>query len=167
MSDSNKNAGNLFRWVILGILGIFLVFSGHSALNIVYAVFAIGLMLAAAAGIYGWWQARKAGMDDLVGVISSIVMFIVGLWILRNPNSFDRIINMVIGIVLIVSGANWLSINSRAGDRLMSVLSIIAIVVGVFIALSHTATNWVATACGFALIYAAVAGFISEKAFRG
>ena len=65
---------------------------------------------------------------------------------------------------------SWLDggrILSLHGDRLMSILSIIAIVVGVFIALSHTATNWVATACGFALIYAAVAGFISEKAFRG
>ena len=167
MFETNKNAGNLSRWVILGILGIFLVFYRHFALNIIYIVFAIGLMLAAAAGVYGWWQARKAGKDDVIGLVSSAVMFVVGLWILRNPNSFDRIINMIIGVVLIVSGANWLNTNSHeTGNKLMSVLSIVAIIVGVIIATSHAATNWVATVCGFGLIYTAITGFIAEKAFR-
>lgn len=109
MSFDNKNAGILSRWVILGILGLFLLFFRQTAKNIVYAVFGIGLMLAGAASVYGWWQARKDGMEDLIGVAGGIAMFIVGLWIMRNPGTFDRIINMIIGIVLVVSGVNWIN----------------------------------------------------------
>ena len=168
MSFDNKNAGILSRWVILGILGLFLLFFRQTAKNIVYAVFGIGLMLAGAASVYGWWQARKDGMEDLIGVAGGIAMFIVGLWIMRNPGTFDRIINMIIGIVLVVSGVNWINrANQGSGNKTMYILSIVSIVVGIIIAFSHAATNWVVTACGIALIYTAATGFIGEKVLRG
>ena len=168
MFDSNKNAGSISRWAILGILGIFLIFFRHYAKSIVYAVFAIGLMLAGAASVYGWWQAHRTGADDLIGLASGAAMLIAGLWILRNPGSFDRIINMIIGIVLIISGINWLNRASHeTGSKTMLIMSIVSIVAGVIIAFSHAATNWLFSACGFGLVFTAVTGFISEKAFRG
>ncbi len=166
MFDSNKNAGIFSRWVILGILGLFLLFFRQTAKSIVYAVFGIGLMLAGVASVYGWWQARKDGKEDLIGVAGGIAMFVVGLWIMRNPGTFDRIINMVIGIVLVVSGVNWINRANVSGNKTMYILSIVSIVVGVIIAFSHAATNWVVTACAFALIYTAVTGFIGERTFR-
>ncbi len=50
---------------------------------------------------------------------------------------------------------------------MMYILSIVSIVVGIIIAFSHAATNWVVTACGIALIYTAATGFIGEKVLRG
>ena len=167
MFNTNKNAGSISRWVILGILGIFLIFFRRSALNIVYAVFAVGLMLTGVASVYGWWQDHRTGTDDLLGLAGGIAVFAVGLWILRNPGSFDRILNMIIGIVLIVSGVNWINRGRAAGSRVMTILSAVAIIAGILIAFSRSATSWIATACGLSLIYTAVIGFIGEKAFRG
>ncbi|MBQ4436150.1 MAG: DUF308 domain-containing protein [Clostridia bacterium] len=167
-NTTNKNAGNQLRWVILGVLGVLLIVNRRFALNIAYAIFAIGLMLAGILNAYGWWEARKAQHNDPIDLLSGIVLFVVGLWILRNPSSFDRIINMIIGIVLLVSGAKWLIVNKQTNnDKTMSVLSIIAIAAGLVIAMSRAATGWLATACGFCLIYNAVTGYISEKIFRG
>ena len=69
---------------------------------------------------------------------------------------------------MIVSGANWLSKSGHPNqDRLMIVLSIISIVAGLIIALSRAGTAWIATACGFSLIYTAITGFLGERMFHG
>ena len=167
MFNTNKNASSISRWVILGILGIFLIFFRRFALNIVYAVVAVGLMLVGVASVYVWWEDHRAGMNDLLSLAGGLAIFAVGLWILRNPGSFDRILNMIIGVVLIVAGVNWLNRSRASGSRLMTVLSAVAIVAGILIAFSRSATGWIATACGLSLIYTAVIGFIGEKAFRG
>ena len=164
---TNKNAGNTTRWLILGALGILLIINRRFALNIAYIIFAIGLMLAGAASAFGWWERRGLGNDDMVGLVSGIAMFVVGLWIIRNPNSFDKIINVLIGLVLIVTGASWLNENNRTTqDNLVRILSIVAIVVGIMITFSRAATGWIATAGGIGLIYTAVTGLIGEKTFH-
>ena len=167
MFDLNKNAAGISRWVILGILGLFLLFFRQSAKSIVYAVFAIGLMLAGVASVVGWWQEHKVGTDDLFSLGGGVALFIFGIWIFRNPGSFDRILNMIAGVVLVICGINWMNRNAGAnGSKAMSILSIVAIVAGIIIAFSHAATNWVISACGIGLIYTAVTGHISEKSFR-
>ena len=74
---------------------------------------------------------------------------------------------MLIGLVLIVTGASWLNENNRTTqDNLVRILSIVAIVVGIMITFSRAATGWIATAGGIGLIYTAVTGLIGEKTFH-
>ena len=113
----SKNAGNTTRWLILGALGILLIINRRFALNIAYIIFAIGLMLAGVASVIGWWEDRRLGNEELVSLVSGIAMFVIGLWIIRNPNSFDKIINVLIGLVLIVTCASWLSMNGQSDQN--------------------------------------------------
>ena len=164
----NDRIGNNSRWLLFGILGVLLLLNRRFALNIAYILFGIGLMLAGVACIYSWWQSRNQASNDLISPIGGLVLFVVGLWILNNPSSFDGILNVIIGLVLIVSGANWLSKSGHPNqDRLMIVLSIVSIVAGLIIALSRAGTAWIATACGFSLIYTAITGFLGERMFHG
>ena len=163
----SKNAGNTTRWLILGALGILLIINRRFALNIAYIIFAIGLMLAGVASVIGWWEDRRLGNEELVSLVSGIAMFVIGLWIIHNPNSFDKIINVLIGLVLIVTCASWLSMNGHSDqNKLMRILSIVGIVVGILITFSRAATGWIATAGGIGLIYTAVTGLIGEKVFH-
>ena len=163
----SQTAGNTTRWLLLGALGILLIINRRFALNIAYIIFAIGLMLAGVASVIGWWEDRRLGNEELVSLVSGIAMFVIGLWIIRNPNSFDKIINVLIGLVLIVTCASWLSMNGQSDqNKLMRILSIVGIVVGILITFSHAATGWIATAGGIGLIYTAVTGLIGEKVFH-
>ena len=163
----NKDAGGIIRWVLLGVLGLVLIINRRFALNIVYVIFGIGLMLVGISSLVGWWQNRAYQQDDLFSLLGGIALFVIGLWVFRNPSSFDKIINVLIGLVMIVTGVNWLSVNAQGTrDRLMKILSIVAIVLGVMIAFSRAATGWIATAGGIALIYTAVTGLIGEKLFH-
>ena len=96
MNDSmKKNAGNLSRWLIIGVLGLLLIVGQHIAKTILYTLFAVGLLLAGAAGAYGWWQHRSTERDDLVNLLGSIALAVVGIWIMRNTDGFDKIINVL------------------------------------------------------------------------
>ena len=163
---NKKNAGNLSRWVILGALGLLLIVAQRLAKDIVYTVFAIGLLMAGGAGVFGWWQTRSVQRDNLLSLAGSAAMIVVGLWILRNPETFDEVVNIIIGLVLIVAGVYWLSFSLKpVRNTLMIVLGAVAIILGVIIASTHAGTTWLVTAEGVSLIYTAVTGLLSEKIF--
>ena len=92
----NDRIGNNSRWLLFGILGVLLLLNRRFALNIAYILFGIGLMLAGVACIYSWWQSRNQASNDLISPIGGLVLFVVGLWILNNPSSFDGILNVEI-----------------------------------------------------------------------
>ncbi len=163
---NNQNIGNVSRWLIIGALGILLIVAQHLAKTLVYIIFAVGLMLAGGAGALSWWKNRSLERGELVNLVASAALFIVGLWILRNPDGFDKIINVIIGLVLIVAGVYWLNLSRTASDRLMSILSIVSIVLGVIITFSHAGTTWIVKAEGFSLVYSAVTGLIGEKVLK-
>ena len=163
-NETNNNAGNVSRWLIIGALGLLLIIANHLAKTIVYTLFAAGLILAGGAGAYGWWKGGTADRDDKVSLLGSIALVIVGVWILLNSDTFDKIINVVIGLVLIVTGVYRLALNKQAvQDRLLTILSVVSIVLGLIIACSHAGTTWLLKAEGFSLIYTAVTGFIGDK----
>ena len=163
----NKDAGNVTRWVVLGALGIFMIVAQRLAKDVIYIAFGIALVLAALSGAYDWWQHRSAeGGNQLVELLGSIALAVIGLWIFRNPDDFDSVVNVIIGLVLIVAGIYWLSLSRPVKDTLTTVLSIGAIVLGIIIASSHAGTTWLVTAEGISLLYSAVTGLICDKALR-
>ena len=50
--------------------------------------------------------------------------------------------------------------------RVITIILVVAIVVGIMITFSRAATGWIATAGGIGLIYTAVTGLIGEKTFH-
>ena len=160
------NKGNLTGWVILGLLGILLIVGQKVIKDIFYIVMAIGLILAAVAGIVGWWRERAFGLNSLVSLLGNVVLLVIGIWILRHPSRFDTMINVMIGLVLIISGLRYLTYGWRLGrDAVLLAAGALALILGLVIALTNAATSWLVIAEGIGLIYTAVIGFIAEKRF--
>ncbi len=155
--------GGKVSWLILGILGLLLIIGHNAFKDALYIVLGIGLIVAAAVGLYGWWKSRKAGGSLTDGIISA-VMLIVGIWIVSNPGRFDSLINRLIGIALIIVGALWIWQGIKPQkDTVTLILGVIAVLIGVFVATTHAATSFPVIAAGVAMIYAAVTGYITEK----
>ena len=164
MEKTNK--GNLVAWLILGVLGILLIVGQKLIKDVFYIVMAVGLILAAIAGIVGWWKERSFGLSSVVSLLGSVVLLVIGIWILRHPGQFDTMINVMIGLVLIISGLRWITFGWRSGkDYIMLATGAIALILGLIIALTNAATSWLVIAEGVGLIYTAIIGFIAEKRF--
>ncbi len=163
---SKINKGGLMTWLILGILGVLLILGQQFIKDVMYIVMAIGLILAALASIWAWWKEKSTSKDAITTLLGSILLLIIGIWILTHASTFDAIINLSIGIILIVSGIRWFYRGWKIfDDRLMMVLSVIEILLGIFIACTGVATGWPIIVEGAGLIYTALTGFIAEKRF--
>ncbi|MBQ8160817.1 MAG: DUF308 domain-containing protein [Clostridia bacterium] len=160
------NKGNLISWLILLVLGLMLIVGRNIVKDALYIIFAAGLIISAAAGIFGWWKEKKKSRDAIVNLLGCLCLLGIGIWILTRPSEFDTFLNVLIGLVLMVTGVQWL-IRGLRGERdtLMIVLGAISLILGLIIACSSAATSWAVIAEGVGLIYAAVTGFIAEKRF--
>ena len=63
--------------MILGALGLLLIVAQRLAKDIVYTVFAIGLLMAGGTGVFGWWQTRFVQRDNLLSLAGSAAMLVV------------------------------------------------------------------------------------------
>ena len=159
-----KEKSGIAPWLVLGILGILLILGQRAFKNLLYALVGIGLMPPRAAGIWHWWQSRSRSSEAISSLLGSIVFFLVGLWIVTHPTTFDRILNVAIGLVLIICGAMWFSRGLHLG-RSPVVLALAGgeVLLGLIIALNSPLLNWVIIAEGFGLIYTAVGGILTER----
>ena len=160
-----NNKGNTLYWIVLAALGLFLVIWHNAALDIVCKIVAAGLVLASAAGIYGWWKDKSKAPEALAGLLGSVAFCIIGLWIFFKTGAFVRLINVVLGLVMIFCGAynlyrEWKSTR----NTVVMVLACLAVVIGIIIACNNAATTWVVVAAGLGLIYTAVTGYLAERA---
>ena len=163
MKKVKTDKGNLINWLILGLLGLFIIIGRQMAKNIMYRVLGIGLMLAAAASIAGRRKDKSGKPDTVAALMGSVLVFIIGVWILFNPGSFDKLINVVIGAVLVVTGIQWLIRGWYANrDVFTMALSAVSIILGLVIASTNAATTWLVIAEGVGLIYAAINGAVAE-----
>ncbi len=149
-------------WIILGLLGILMIAAQQTIKNAFYVVMAAGLILAGAAGVAAWWQEKPKSPGGLALLIAHIALCCIGIWIVLNPAAFDVMINLLIGLVLIVSGVQWLLRGLTIGDRVIAVLAVISVLLGVFVARTGAATGLPIVLGGASLIYTAAAGFVSE-----
>ena len=160
-----KNKGNTLSWIILAALGLFLVIGHNAALDIVCKVVAAGLVLTAASGVYGWWKTKSKAPDAIASLLGSVLFCVIGLWIFFKTDSFVRLINVVLGLVMIITGAYNLYREWKfSRNPVILVLAGLAVVAGIVIACSNAATTWVVVSAGIGLIYTAVTGFLAERA---
>lgn len=160
-----KNGKQRFiPWLVLAAIGVFLIIGHNLALDIMAKVLAVGLIVTALSGVFAWWKNKSKKSDAIAKLIGSVVLCVVGIWILANSHTFITVINVVLGAIMIISGVLNLYHGWKAGkDTVTMVLSVIGIVLGVIIALNNAATTWMTVAEGIGLIYSAVTGFISER----
>ena len=164
MEKANK--ANLITWLILGILGLMLIVGKKVIKDALYIIMAVGLIIAAVSGILGWWKEKRRSKDDIISLLGSFALLGIGLWIITNPTAFDTFLNVIIGLVLMITGVLWLVRGWRQSkDMIMIVMGAIALILGLIIACSNAATSWVIVAEGIGLIYTAITGFIGEKRF--
>ena len=113
-----------------------------------------------------WWKEKSRNKDAILNVLGCLVLLGIGIWILTNPVAFDTLLNVLIGLVLMVTGVLWLIRGYRQGkDLLIMIMGGIALVLGLIIACSNSATSWAVIAEGAGLIYTAITGFIAERRF--
>ena len=159
-----KSGKNISSLVILGILGILLIVWPGATLTIVCRLAAIALLLVAAAGIYTWFKDKSKKPSDLARLIGSAAAAVIGLWILFNTASFEKLIPTLLGIVMIIYGAIELYKAFKGGKNPVSMgLSAVAIIFGLIIAMNPFATIKATVVCaGVALVYSAVTGILNE-----
>ena len=166
MTKESVNKGSALSWLILGVIGLLLILGRNIVKDVFYIVLAVGLILSAAAGVAGWWKTKSKKPSEIARLLGSVILIIVGIWILTHPSRFDAIVNILIGAVMILAGVSWLLRGRAAGrDMLTMCLSVVAVILGVIVICSRAATSWPIVLEGASLIYTAVAGFIADRRF--
>ena len=150
--------------VIMGLLGLFLIFWPNASLNIAGKLAGVALLLVAAAGVWSWLKDKSMRPSDLARLIGSVAAAIVGLWILFNTKAFETFIPLALGVAMIVFGAMELYRAFKGGKNAVSMaLAGIAVVLGLIVAFNPFASIKLTVVCaGIALVYTAATGILNE-----
>ena len=122
------NKSNQASWLILGILGLVLILGRNAFKNILYVLVGIGLIVAAAAGLAGWWQNQKTDRRGRINLAACAAMLIAGIWFVTHPKAIDTLLNVLIGLALVIFGIVWILQARNPRDNVTLYLGIGAVV---------------------------------------
>ncbi len=164
MSTKQNGKNNILSLVIVGLLGLFLIFWPNASMTIACKLAGVALLLVAVAGVYTWLKTKSSKPSDLARLVGSAAAAIIGLWILFNTSAFEKLIPVVLGLVMIVYGAIELYKAFKGGKNPISMaLAGGAIVLGLIVAFNPLGATKAAIICaGVALVYTAVTGIMNE-----
>ncbi len=164
MSTKKNGKNNILSLVIVGLLGLFMIFWPNASMTIVCKLAGVALLLVAAAGVYTWLKTKSTKPSDLARLIGSVAAAVAGLWILFNTGAFEKIIPVLLGVVMIVYGALELNKAFKGGKNPVSMaLAGGAILLGLIVAFNPLGATKAAIVCiGIALVYTAVTGVMNE-----
>ena len=164
MKSSRKSIFGISTWLILGVIGLFLIFFNKVAQSILSKVFAVGLLLSAASGILAWWRGRKTDAAPVSRLVGSTVMLLIGIWIFTSTGSFISLLNKIIGLIVIVLCASHFMRGWQSGRfKPVMILSALGVVGGLVIFFWNAGTGLYTAAEGASLVYTAATGFVAEK----
>ncbi len=144
---------NLIQGILLIVLSIFIFNNPESVLTGISFWFGIIVLVAGIFGILGWLFAGKAEREISI-LVWSLLTSILGILMLTNVDSIMKIITIIFGLWIIMTGIT-LSSNGwrlkKAGffGWVLLVIGILSIICGVFIL-----TNMEAGAAGISTILA-------------
>ncbi len=152
----------ILPWILLGVLGILCIIFSRTMTSVVEVILGVGLILAGLGGIAEWWQKGRS-RNDLVSLLASAAGIALGIWILTHLNSFDHILNIIIGVGLIISGLQHLVINWKtlALDT-VTIMAGLSVILGIVILVRLNATTIPFVLAGIGMIYAAICGVVNE-----
>ena len=105
MANGKTGAGSrLLYWIILGILGLIIIIGQQFIKEVLLRIIGIGLIAATALGVYSWWKEGDRSPQRIALLIGLVAVFALGWWITINPALFDKVINVVIGLIVIIMG---------------------------------------------------------------
>jgi len=161
------NKGSLLYYGVLAVLGVLLIVGQQLFKDIMYVLVGIALIGAGLSSLLAWWKLSSFRIEASARLVIAVACVGLGIWILTHPGTFDTVVNVVIGAVLILSGLQWFLTGWRLGRRpLLMILGVIAVAAGFVIACNNAATTWLIWAEGIGLIYTAVTGFLAENRYR-
>ena len=143
--------------IALIIIGIIFVISPVSSMVTISRTMGIILMIAGIMEIV--ISIRSTGRPISILTVGSLILALVGLWVFRHPSFILSSINLVFGVIVIVSALSSLGQAAqmrRSGwdGSLAMVLSIAGIILGVLIILNPFSTiRTLARIIGIVMIY--------------
>ena len=161
-----ENDKSWLPWLVLALLGLFLIFGHNAALQIICKIIGVGLILLAVPGIINWWKEKSQAPEAIASLLANAVFCLLGLWILFSTQSFINLINIVLGLIIIVISLAMLYSAWKLRHTSAIVMSAIGIVIGIIVACCNAATTLFAVAAGAGLIYTAITGYLSQKAME-
>ena len=134
----NLQRQGIIPWLLLGVMGILCIVFSRTMTNVVEIILGIGLILAGAGGVIGWWQqGRSRSRNDLITLLVAAAGIALGIWILTHLNSFDKILNVILGVGLILAGLQYVLANWKTmGLNAEIIMAGLAVVLGVVILVS-------------------------------
>lgn len=162
-TGKNLNKGGMGGWLIIGLLGVALIVGQRMFRHMVYMVIGVGMIVSALLGVVGWLTEDRQRAGGITRLLASAAVGLIGIWILSNPFRFERLLNVVIGLVPIVAGCMWFARGRQTGDKLTMCIAVVAVILGLVLATSRAATTWMVLTAGFGLLFTAIMGFINEK----
>lgn len=152
----------ILPWILLGVLGILCIIFSRTMTNVVEIILGIGLILAGLGGVVGWWQQGR-NRNDLVSLLAAAAGIALGIWILTHLDSFDRILNIIIGVGLIISGVQHLIINWKTLSlNTVTIMAGLSVILGIVILVRLNATTIPFVLAGIGMVYAAICGVVQE-----
>ena len=138
----------LFIPLLLCVLGLILLVNPDSASALVAKVLGWGLMIA---GIGSIIAALTSSGGTVGKVLSAILCFGVGGWLLRNPLMLAVGIGRLVGVVLLIRGIRDIAAAGQRGHG--RVLAIVTAAVGVvLIVMPMTTSRLVLSLCGLVVL---------------
>ncbi len=167
MNYLKENRGSALQWLIIGIVGILMIFGQQWLKDTAYRIIALLLGFSAVTSFLNWWKLRNVSGHAIPQMLSSVLLLFIAIWIFSHPRGMDTILNITIGVLMILFGIGWfLRGYEQADGRMIQILAVIAVVIGLVIALTNAATSWLIIAEGISLVYAAVVGYLTDVVSR-
>lgn len=163
MKNVNKQAA--LTWLIPAVAGLILIIFARGLTSAIEAILGIGLILAGASGIAGWWKERGTRRESsIVMLIGAVLGMALGIWILTHLHAFDNLLNYVIGGVMIFIGLQWFFMNREGlGLNVVTLLSAALVILGVFVILHKGATTLPIRFAGAALIISSLCAALGPQ----
>ena len=158
---------NILYWLALLVLGILMIIGHQEFKEILYQITGIGLIAVAVIGGVSWWRSGDHSAAGMIGLLYNIGFLLLGIWIVSHPAGFDKLVNLVIALVVIILGLH-LFYRGWQFDRSVPAMAagVIAVIIGIVIAANNAVTTWVVILDGVALIYSALMGLMGERLLR-
>ncbi len=160
-----KKSNDKLYWILLGLLGLILIIFHNGFDTFIPVVAGVGLIIAGAVGLLGWWGMRNDKSAKVTGqLIGALLMVVIGIWALINKEAFARLINIAGGIILILVCVQRLRLNRGFKlDKTIGVVCVVGIVLGALMlrgGVDITTTGPLIIGCG--LLYTACVGLLKK-----
>ncbi|MBR5419744.1 MAG: DUF308 domain-containing protein [Lachnospiraceae bacterium] len=151
--------GSLLSMVIMGIIGILLLFFPGAVSDLLIRLVGAGLFIFGLSGILSVVMQKDFRASRTANLVGSIAVLAVGLVLFFNPGLVTGIFHIVLGVLILWFGISNLLSALDSGNKVAILLPLVSVVLGVLILIGiFSATDLVLRIAGAVMLYDAVVG---------